>query len=138
MWLWETRHTSKHGDAVMSESDKPIAAATQGGAVTISPAGEVWQDSQMLARLKLVTFAAPTHLAPEGAAVLAPTIASGSATPSTAKLEIGSIEESNTSVVGSMSELVSASRAFDAFQRAIDVFRQADQKVTSSVANADQ
>jgi flagellar basal body rod protein FlgG len=37
-----------------------------------------------------------------------------------------------------MSELVSASRAFDAFQRAIDVFRQADQKVTASVANADQ
>jgi flagellar basal body rod protein FlgG len=129
---------TKHGDVVTSEAGKPIQAATEKGAVTISPAGEVWQDGEMLARIKLVTFATPAQLAPEGASVLAATGASGAATPSTTALDIGSIEESNTSVVGSMSELVSASRAFDAFQRAIDVFRQADQKVTASVANADQ
>jgi flagellar basal body rod protein FlgG len=37
-----------------------------------------------------------------------------------------------------MTDLVSASRSFDAFQRAIDAFRTADQKVTSSVPNADE
>ncbi len=129
---------TRHGDEVSSDVGQPIVAASDKGQVTVSPSGEVWQGGEMLARLKLVTFETPAQLMPEGASVLAATPASGTATPSTTALDVGSIEESNTSVVGSMSELVSASRAFDAFQRAIDVFRQADQKVTSSVANADQ
>jgi len=37
-----------------------------------------------------------------------------------------------------MTELVSASRAFDAFQKAIEAFHQADQKVTTTVPDADQ
>jgi flagellar basal-body rod protein FlgF len=129
---------TKHGDILLSDKNTPIRAATDKGDVTVSPAGEVWQDGQLLAQLKLVTFAKPAQLAPEGGAALAATAASGAPTASSGKLDIGSLEESNTSVVGSMSELVSASRAFDAFQRAIDVFRQADQKVTTSIPNADQ
>jgi len=130
--------TTAHGDALISESGMPIRARMQNGEVSVSPSGEVTQAGSTLGRVKVVTFAKPSCLAPEGASALASTQASGAATPSTGKLEVGSLEESNTSVVGSMTELVSASRAFDAFQRAIDAFKQADEKVTSAVPNADQ
>jgi len=129
---------TRGGDPAMSEAGRAIRATPDAGEVTIAPTGEVSQGGQLLARLKVVTFPSPTQLAAEGAAVLAATSASGAAVPSTGKLDIGSLEESNTSVVGSMTELVSASRAFDAFQRAIDAFKQADQKVTTTVPNADQ
>jgi flagellar basal-body rod protein FlgF len=129
---------TKDGDALTSETNHPIRAAIDKGEVSISPSGEVWQDGELLGRMKIVTFAAPSQLTAEGASVLSATPGSGAPSPTSAKLEIGSLEESNTSVVGSMTELVSASRAFDAFQRAIDAFRQADQKVTTTVANADQ
>jgi flagellar basal body rod protein FlgG len=129
---------TRSGEAVISESGRTIRGAADKGDVSITQAGEVWQDGQMLARLKVVTFPAPAQLVPEGGAVLAPTAASGAAVPATGKLDVGSVEESNTSVVGSMTELVSASRAFDAFQRAIDAFNKADEKVTTMVPNADQ
>jgi flagellar basal-body rod protein FlgF len=126
------------GAVVASETGRPIRTAPDQGEVTISPAGEVWQGGSMLGRVKMVTFPQPTQLAAEGGTVLAATAGSGAPTPATGKLEVGAVEESNTSVVGAMTDLVSASRAFDAFQRAIDAFHQADQKVTTTVPDADQ
>jgi flagellar basal body rod protein FlgG len=127
-----------HGDPIASENGRPIRAAADQGEVSLSPAGEVWQNGSMLGRAKVVTFAEPSRLVAEGGTVLAATVASGAPTAATGKLEIGTVEESNTSVVGSMTELVSASRAFDAFQKAIEAFHQADQKVTTTVPDADQ
>jgi flagellar basal body rod protein FlgG len=129
---------TRTGDALASEAGNTVQLAPDKGDVSLSPAGEVSQDGQVLARLKIVTFPSPRQLRPEGSSTLAATPASGAPTPAAGKLDIGSLEESNTSVVGSMSELVSASRAFDAFQRAIDAFHQADEKVTTTVPNADQ
>jgi flagellar basal-body rod protein FlgF len=128
------------GSAVLAENGTPIKAAPDRGEVTITRDGEVKQDSETLGRVKLVNFRAPTLLAPEGGALLASSTGSGQAALATngGQLTIGSLEESNTSVIGSMTDLVSASRSFDAFQRAIDAFRTADQKVTSSVPNADE
>ncbi len=129
---------TRQGVPVASERGPAIHVATDKGDVTIAPTGEVWQDGEVLGRMKLVTFASPSRLAVEGGAVLAATPGSGEATPAAGQLEVGSLEESNTSVVGSMTDLVAASRAFDAFQRAIDAFRDADQKVTTTVPNGDQ
>jgi flagellar basal body rod protein FlgG len=127
------------GSSVLAENGTPIKAAPDRGEVSITPEGEVKQDSETLGRVKMVTFQTPSLLAPEGGALLASGAATGTATAATSgQLTIGSLEESNTSVIGSMTDLVSASRSFDAFQRAIDAFRTADQKVTSSVPNADE
>ena len=129
---------TRSGDKVLSERGQPITTSVDKGEVTISPDAEVFQDGTSLGRLKLVTFASPSRLVQEGAAVLAASTGSGAPTSSSPTIEVGSLEESNTSVVGSMTDLVSATRAFDAFQRAVDAFRDADQKVTSTVPNADQ
>ena len=129
---------TRDGASLVSEAGQPIRTALDKGEPTVSTTGEVWQDGDVVARLKVVAFPAPAELAPEGGSVLAATAASGIASASAAELTVGALEESNTSVVGSMTDLVAASRAFDAFQRAIDAFRDADQKVTSTVPNGDQ
>jgi flagellar basal-body rod protein FlgF len=128
-----TLKTSR-GNALIGEDGKPINVPLKQGPVKIVPSGEVWQGDTKLGRLRVVTFPNPDQLSPEGGTLL--NAAPGAGTPATAKgdLSIGTLEESNTSVVGAMSELVNASRTFDAFQRALDTFHDADQKVVTSVA----
>jgi flagellar basal body rod protein FlgG len=48
-------------------------------------------------------------------------------------VEVGTLEESNANVVGSMTELVDASRTFEAFQRVIDAFRDADRAAVTTL-----
>jgi hypothetical protein len=73
------------------------------------------------------------RLSHEAGALLAATPQSGTPTPSAAKLENGQIEQSNTSVVGAMTDLVSASRTFEAFQRVIDTFRDTDRSTVTTI-----
>jgi flagellar basal-body rod protein FlgF len=124
---------TQHGDPLVGDNGRPIRANREGAEVKISPSGEAWQGDTMLGRLRLVSFPSPDQLAPEGATLLNATPAAGAPTVAKGELSIGSLEESNTSVVGAMTDLVTASRTFDAFQRAIDAFRDADQKIVTTV-----
>ena len=126
-----------HGDPVLGEDGKEVLSKPQNGPVTISPSGEVWQADAKLGQLRIASFATPDKLSPEGGSLLAATPGSGTAMPKAGQLEIGSVEDSNTSVVGAMTDLVSSSRNFDAFQKAIDAFREADQKVVTTVAGVE-
>jgi flagellar basal-body rod protein FlgF len=121
------------GDAVKGEDGRPIRTDPTKGEVKISPSGEVMQGESQIGRLRLVSFPRPDQLAPEGGTLLNATPAAGTPTVAKGDLAIGSLEASNTSVVGAMTDLVNASRTFDAFQRAIDAFRDADQQVMTSV-----
>ena len=116
---------------IVGEDGKPIKSTPRGGAVSLSAAGEVFQGNAKIGQMRIVQFANPSALTPEGGSILAATPATGPATPSKGQLSVGAVEESNTSVIGAMSELVNASRTFDAFQRAIDTFREADQKIVT-------
>ena len=85
-----------------------------------------------LSRLKLVTFQDPTQLRNEGATLLTP----NGAVPTLARdpvITVGSLEGSNATTVGAMTELVTATRTFEAFQRVIDTFRDADRQAVTSV-----
>jgi len=57
--------------------------------------------------------------------------ASGNAQASDGELQVGALEESNASPIDSMTELVKANRTFDAYQRAIDTFRDADRRIVT-------
>jgi flagellar basal body rod protein FlgG len=59
-------------------------------------------------------------------------------TPSRGPIQVGQVEESNANVVGAMTDLVTATRTFEAFQRVIDAFRDADRKVVTTVPDASQ
>jgi flagellar basal body rod protein FlgG len=125
--------TTSHGTPVLADDGRLIKTNRTKGEITITPTGEVRQCDAKIARLRVVTFAKPEQLAPEGGSLLATTAGAGAPSPSTGELSIGSLEESNTSVVGSMTELVTEGRNFDAFQRAIDAFHDADHLLMTSV-----
>ena len=124
---------TSHGSPLLGEDGKEIRTSPNGAEVKIAPSGEVSQGAIMLGRLRIVSFPNPDQLAPEGSTLLNAPLAAGSPSASKGQLQIGSLEESNASVIGAMADLVSASRSFDAFQKAIDAFRQADTKIVTTV-----
>jgi flagellar basal-body rod protein FlgF len=125
--------TTSTGSSIVADDGRTIRASPDTADLRITPSGEVRQGEAMLARLRVVAFPHPERLAPEGGALLAATGETGTPVASRGELAIGSLEESNTSVVGAMTELVTASRNFDAFQRAIDAFHDADHMLVTSV-----
>jgi flagellar basal-body rod protein FlgF len=122
-----------HGDAVLAENGKTIKAADGTAPLRLDDTGQVWQGGAVLARVKLVSFPQATNLAHDQGPLLMGTPAAGAPTASRGPLQIGQIEGSNSNVVGAMTDLVTASRTFEAFQRVIDAFRDADRKVVTTV-----
>jgi flagellar basal-body rod protein FlgF len=126
------------GDAVLGDNGKNIKLAGSPGPVRIDDSGQLWQGGEAGARVKLVTFAQPSSLSHDQGPLLLATPAAGAMTPSRGPIQVGQIEESNANVVGAMTDLVTATRTFEAFQRVIDAFRDADHKVVTTVPDATQ
>jgi flagellar basal body rod protein FlgG len=128
---------TKTGLAVVGENGKPIRAqASTGVQVSLGAEGEVTQGSEVIGRMKLVCFKAPERLTREGATLLATSTESGPAAVKPAKLEVGALEDSNASPIACMGELVQATRHFEAYEKAIDAFRQIDEKAASRLGAA--
>lgn len=124
-----------HGGVCLDEKGKPIKVSANGGDVTVTAAGEVMQGGVTVARLKLVSFTQPERLTHEGGTLLAATPASGAATIKPMEVTSGALEESNADVTASMTEIVSASRSFEAYEKAIDAFREIDRRLVTTVPN---
>jgi flagellar basal body rod protein FlgG len=125
------------GAAVASDRGAPITVAAGGAPVTIDPDGTVKQGAENLGKLKLVKFEKPDALAPEGSSLLA-VGGAGAMTPSTEPIVVGALEESNASPMGSMTDLMTASRTFDAFQKCLDQFSEIDRKLLTTVPAASE
>jgi flagellar basal-body rod protein FlgF len=123
------------GTPVSSDAGKPIKAAPSGGPLRIDPDGSVKQGTETLGKLKLVTFAAPDALEPEGSSLLAVGNA-GAATASTEQITVGAVEESNAQPVAAMTEMMQASRTFEAFQKVLEQFGEIDRKLLTTVPMA--
>jgi flagellar basal-body rod protein FlgF len=119
------------GAAVADESGAPLRVPLGDGELALTADGELRRAGAPVGRLRLVRFDRPEQLTQEGGTLLAP----GGATPAAtgAALTVGSVEESNATMVSAMTDLVTATRTFDAFQRVIDAFREADRRVVTSV-----
>lgn len=123
--------STKDGRPVLSDKDAPIKLPP-GAAPLISSSGEISTKDGPLGRLKLVSFAEPAWLVHEGSTLLASTNDSGQATAAAAEITVGALEDSNASPVAAMTQLLSASRMFDAFQRAIETFHESDRRVATT------
>jgi len=123
------------GATITSDAGTPIQAARGAGEVTVSADGTVKQGANVLGKLKMMKFERPDALEHEGSSLLAVGNA-GAATPSTEPLTIGALEESNAQPVTAMTELMTASRTFDAFQKVLDQFGEIDRKLVTTVPNA--
>jgi flagellar basal body rod protein FlgG len=119
------------GTRVSGEDGKPIKVSGEG--VAITDAGEVRGGGATAGRLRLVTFPRIDALSHEGGTLLAATPESGAATVSKEAISVGALEESNANVVHAMTDLVAATRTFEAFQRAIETFRDLDRRIVTTV-----
>jgi flagellar basal body rod protein FlgG len=122
-----------HGDAVLGENGQPLTASGISSQLRFDDTGALLSGSDTLGRVKLVSFAQPENLLHDQGPLLVGSPTSGTAAPSRGPLEVGQVEESNANVVHSMTDLVTASRTFEAFQRVIDTFRDEDRKVVTTV-----
>jgi flagellar basal body rod protein FlgG len=122
-----------HGDAVLDENGKSVKVSSNPTQLRVDDTGQLWQAGDACARIRLVTFTQPQELAHDQGPLLQATPTAGAPTATRGPLQIGQVEESNANVVGAMTDLVSASRTFEAFQRVIDAFRDADRKVVTTV-----
>ena len=121
----------KIGDsAVLDDQGRPIKVPTD-QEVSLTKDGQVLVGGETQSHLKIVTFQNPSLLTPEAGALVAASPGSGAASPSGAELTIGSLEESNASPVTAMNDMITTSRNFDAYQRAIDTFREADRRIVT-------
>lgn len=120
------------GATVASDGGAPIKASPTGGQVTIEKDGSVKQGGNVLGKLKLVTFETPSALEHEGSGLFSSANA-GAETPSKESLEVGAVEESNAQPVAAMTEMMQASRTYEAFQKVLDQFGEIDRKLMSSV-----
>ncbi len=124
------------GGAKLVKGDgKPIVLDRNAGEPVIGPDGTVSQNGSAVAKVRLVSADAAT-LAHEGAGLLV------ARTPPTAAknaiLEVGTLEESNATPMAAMTELVTATRTFEAFQRMIDTFGEIDRRVLTTVPGASE
>jgi flagellar basal-body rod protein FlgF len=122
------------GAAISSSGGAEIKAAPGGGAVRIDPDGNVVQGTASVGKIKLVKFATPDALEPEGGGLLA-VGGGGEMTEATEALTVGAIEESNAQPVAAMTEMMQASRTFEAFQKVLDQFGEIDRKLLTTVPN---
>lgn len=125
------------GQAVLREQDgKPMRVDPAGPAPELSRTGAVVQGGQELGRIRVVRFDLPARLAHEEGALLAANAASGEPRPVSVELEVGALEESNSDVTAAMTEIVTATRTFEAYERAIQTFSEVDKKLVTSVPGA--
>ncbi len=124
--------TTQRGQPVLGDSRKPVVVNTLAGA-EINPQGEVTSGGQSMGFLRVVSFTRPEQMSYEGQGILQAQAEAGTPTPSKETLEVGKLEESNASTIRAMTDLMTASRMFEAMEQAIGTFSQIDRRVLSSV-----
>jgi flagellar basal-body rod protein FlgF len=124
------------GMPVLNEAGQSIKVDPKGGqAVRIGTDGTVRQGTQVAGRIKLVKFERPDAVQPEGHGLVGAGGA-GDPQPSKEPVSVGAVEESNAEPVSAMTEMMSASRTFEAFQRVLDAFNEVDRKLVTTVPGA--
>jgi len=121
------------GFPVLDSDGEPIVVDPSGPPPEIAKDGAILAGGARVAQLGLTRFESPERLAPEGRGLYAPTPASGIGMTADGDLTVGAIEDSNASPTLAMTEMIGTTRTFEAFQRAIQAFRDADQKVAGIV-----
>ena len=119
--------TTSSGQKVLGEAGEPLTL-TPGTEASIAADGSVTQGGAVVGRLRLMKLEAGSAMKHEAGNLLA---ATGPTPPvaAAATLDVGALEESNASVVGSM---------FEAFQRMLDTFGEIDRKVLTTVPSGSE
>jgi flagellar basal body rod protein FlgG len=131
------RLVTREGDLFLNRDSKPIRVPPGVTDVSVGSDGVVQSGNEIFGQLALVNFKNPAGLGREGALIYRATPASGPPGLSTATIEPNMLEQSNVSVVKGMVDIVGASRGFEACERAIDAFKDADRRAAMALMGKD-
>lgn len=121
------------GGTAVNEAGKPLMIAPDAKNVRITADGSIEADGGIVGRLKIVKFAKQSALDKDGALFFKSNQASGPARVTQADLETEAVEGANTSVVLGMTNMVTTTRTFEAIEKVIDAFSEADRRAASDV-----
>jgi flagellar basal-body rod protein FlgF len=124
------------GHAVLDASGGPLRIPPEARSVMIGGDGTLRIDGDESGQLKVVTFNDVRGLELEGEQLLRATPRSGVARPTVVTLQSGALEMPNVSIVKGMTDLVSATRAFEALQRAVESFSQLEHRAATDIMGA--
>ena len=123
---------SHSGLAVLGEAG-PITISKDAKQVRIGADGQVQADGQTVGKLKVVRFDTADALVKEGLTLLKQQGGTALSAENTT-VEQGYLESANVNAVGGMTELITVSRSFEAFQKLIETFRQLDERTARDIA----
>lgn len=133
------RLVTNDGNLVLQEgTGDPAGRAIRlsGKNVTIGYSGEVYDGDQLQGRLSVLETANPDSLRKEGNSLYG--LKENYTTPMTkandAKLHQGFVEMSNVNIVDEMTNMIQASRTFEANQSAMKAFDSMDEKLVNQVS----
>ncbi len=106
-----------------------------GEAVTVSPQGELLSGNQILARLSVVRPTSNEDLVKQGHSLFAfkPNALGGPLPANDFEIHQGFVEGSNINVVQEMTDMISATRAFEATQKTMTAFDKMNEKLVTEV-----
>jgi len=117
------------GNTVLGSSGSIVIP--QGAHAEIKSSGAVVSGNRELGKIQVVDFEDKSELVREGGVWRDPGTAGKKDTETS--LHVGAIELSNVNVVAAMTELIRVSRAYEAFNRAIENFRAMDKRITNEL-----
>jgi len=127
--------TTRDGYPVLDDSGAPILIDPLRGPLTVSPEGELQQESQLIARLGVYQFADNQSLSRTGQNLFASTDEPVALVP--ARVEQGFIEGANVSPIEGLTQMIKISRAYAAAAQLIEtsneLSREAIQSFTDTV-----
>lgn len=121
------------GRPVLGDGAAPLRLPRDAGAVAIDAGGEVRAGGATVGRLRIVEFADPARLGPEGESLWRAEAGAGPHDAAATEVVAGHLEQSNVDVVRGLVELVRISRAYDAFSRTLQTFRDVDQRAANEL-----
>jgi flagellar basal-body rod protein FlgF len=121
------------GTPLAREDGQPLKISAEGGEPSIAADGSVMQNGEVVGKLKMIKGDTGTTFVHEGNGV---STARGAVIKGEGDLELGVVEESNATPVAAMTDLVTATRTFEAFQKMLDTFGECDRKVLTTTPTA--
>jgi len=135
------RVVSPAGDLVQAVGDDPtdpenggIRIPATAEEIAIANDGTVQVDGEVVGRLRIVAFDDPAAIQKEGVTLYTADQPPLEVGPGEITVVQGHLETANFNAVGGMTELISASRSFDIFQKTIDTFRRLDERAAKDIA----
>jgi flagellar basal-body rod protein FlgF len=127
--------TTVDGHPVLDDRSEPIVFPLNTKNIEVLSDGTIRADNQEIAKLGIKNVADPTQLTREGTTTYAAAQGATLTNPERVSIAQGHLEQSNVNVVGSLNELITINRAFDAIQRVIENFQQIDQRTARDLGS---